>query len=281
VKLIITHRTEYKFSSRVFLEPHLLRFRPKAFPFISLEAFDFQVSPTPIGVSEGLDAENNFMCWCWFEGLHKKMSITSELVVENNNLNPFNFVIHPEHYSELPFQMDSSLSSPLQPALSKQEIGNSLLSYGKTLLDESKNLTIDFLSLLTRRIHQDFTLEVRKEGKPMAAATTFGLGRGSCRDFAWMQLQLLRNLGIATRFVSGYFYPVADVSEYELHAWVEVYLPGAGWVGFDPSHGIMAADSHVAIASSANAESTMSVTGTIRGESTSELFTKVDMQLIG
>ena len=145
------------------------------------------------------------------------------------------------------------------------------MDYGNKILKESGGKTIDFISMLTQSIHRDFKLEIREEGKPHWPDETFIFGKGSCRDLAWMQIQLLRHLGFAARFVSGYFYPIVEDPEFELHAWVEVYIPGAGWIGFDPSHGLMASNSHIPIASSAQHEKTMTVTGNIRGSATSKL----------
>ena len=139
---------------------------------------------------------------------------------------------------------------------------------------------IPFLTNLTTKIHDDFILESRQEGIPFAPDKTFEIKNGSCRDLVWMQIQLLRHMGIAAKFVSGYFYLPLENSEFELHAWLEVFLPGAGWIGFDPSHGILAGNSHIPIASSTHFENTMTVTGTIRGEATSDLISKVMIELV-
>ena len=109
------------------------------------------------------------------------------------------------------------------------------------------------------------------EGRPYHPNKLFQLKSGSCRDLAWMQIQLLRNLGFAGRFVSGYFYLDAENPEFELHAWLEVFIPGAGWIGLDPSHGMLAGDAHIPVASSSNYENTMPVSGSVRGSANSTL----------
>ncbi len=121
---------------------------------------------------------------------------------------------------------------------------------------------------------------MRLTGNPHHPNELFRLKTGSCRDFAWMQIQILRNLGFAARFVSGYFYLDAESPEFELHAWIEVFVPGAGWIGLDPSHGILAGNAHIPVASSANYQNTMPVSGTVRGEATSKLKTELQIELV-
>jgi transglutaminase-like putative cysteine protease len=139
------------------------------------------------------------------------------------------------------------------------------------LLVESDNETVAFLVALTRQIHRDFILEVRPVGDTLYALTTFNLKRGACRDLAWMQVQMLRAKGIAARFVSGYLYLPDSEGQHDLHAWVEAYLPGAGWLAFDPSHGVVCGSSYVPVSSSFHFENTMAVSGTIRGNAQTEL----------
>ena len=114
-----------------------------------------------------------------------------------------------------------------------------------------------------------------KPGEPFHPDKTFELKSGSCRDLSWMEIHLLRNMGIASRFVSGYFYLPLEKEGFDLHAWVEVFIPGAGWIGFDPSHGMVAGASHIPVASSAHYDNTMAVTGAVRGSASSELETKL------
>jgi transglutaminase-like putative cysteine protease len=222
-----------------------------------------------------MDVEGNFFHLCWFEGLHSKLEFTSTLIVDSSDYDPFNFIIYPNEFLEVPFEFGEEEQKLLAPALERQQINSPLLDYGNKILEESGGKTVDFIAMLTRSIHRDFKLEIREEGKPHSPDETFILGRGSCRDLAWMQIQLLRHIGMAARFVSGYFYPIVEDPEFELHAWIEVYIPGAGWIGFDPSHGLMAGNSHIPIASSAHYENAMTVTGNIRGSAASKLSTSL------
>lgn len=276
----IDHQTHYKFSSEVFLEPHHLRFRLKTSPHIKLQFFELRIEPEPAGISEQLDAENNLIHLCWFEGMHRNLTIQSTMRVLAHDYNPFNFIISPSSFTEIPFSYSSPWKKLLIPSLHTEKIATPLLQYGKKIQSDSNNNTIDFLANLNRHIHEDFNLETRDTGTPYHPDTSFKLQSGSCRDLAWMEIHLLRQMGIAARFVSGYFYLEVDTPVFELHAWVEVFLPGAGWIGFDPSHGIIAGNSHIPVASSAHFENTMAVSGTIRGNASSELETDLEIQVI-
>jgi transglutaminase-like putative cysteine protease len=280
MRLKIVHASVYEFGSEVFLEPHQLRFKPKNTPNLNVESYSLQISPTPEGISESTDIENNFFHFCWFEGMHHKLSVHSELVVNTKAYNPFDFIIYPNEYFRFPFEYSGKLKALLYPSLLAEQIDHALKDYGQSVLRASTSATVDFLIALTKQIHEDFTVHIREEGSPLEPDETFSLRRGSCRDLTWMQIQLLRQMGMAARFVSGYFYPAAEEPQFELHAWVEVYIPGAGWIGFDPSHGIMAGNAHITIASSAHYENAMTIAGTIRGSATSKLHTELAIDKI-
>ncbi|WKN43284.1 transglutaminase family protein [Tunicatimonas pelagia] len=277
-RLKIVHETAYKFSSEVFIEPHYLRFKPRVTPHNKLESFAIDISSTPTGLSELIDAENNLVHFCWFSGRHEKLSIRSESVVRLEDNNPFDFILFPDRYFDLPFDYLPHLKDVLLTALKTRNIYFPLIEYGYQVLLDSDHKTLSFMTALTNQIHHDFTLETRLEGEPLEPGITFDLKKGSCRDLSWMLIQLLRHMGIATRFVSGYFFVESEHPEPELHAWVEVYLPGAGWVGFDPSNGLLAGSSHVPICSSSRYENTMPVSGSFRGDAASELITSLSME---
>lgn len=276
----IIHKTEYLFSEKVFLEPHYLRFKPKITPFSALDSFDLQLSVTPAGFSEQTDVENNIIHLYWFDGLHESLIIQSEAIVIVKEHNPFNFIFYPLSYASLPFSYSESVKTLLQPALSVTEISHDLIEYGEKIKKASSSDTLQFISNLTSKIHDDFVVETRLIGMPYEADKTFKLKKASCRDLSWMQIQLLRHMGIAARFVSGYYYIDIENPEFELHAWVEVFLPGAGWIGLDPSNGILTGNSHITISTSALPENTMPVTGTIRGDATSELSSNLIIQVL-
>ena len=276
----IIHETEYEFSEAVFLEPHYLRFKPKNTPHLELESHSLKLSIQPAGISEQMDAENNYVHFSWFEGMHKKIHIRSEAILKSNPYNPFNFLIYPLGLNTIPFLYEEPLQKLLENYMTTLPINAALVAYGNEILAATNKGTIPFLTELTKRIHADFIVESREEGIPFKADETFGYKKGSCRDLVWMQMQLLRTLGIASRFVSGYYYVDVESPQYELHAWTEVYLPGAGWIGFDPSNGIVTAHTHIAVASSSHYIHTMPVSGTVRGKATSKLSTTLVIEVL-
>ena len=249
-------------------------------PISTLNRTPSELSVTPVGISEQLDAEDNFVHFCWFEGIHKKIVIRSEALVESRPYNPFNFLVYPLYFNTVPFTYSKRLVDLLQPYLTAERIDSELLRYGNTILASKKNDTLTFLTALTTQIHDDFVVASREEGVPFEPDKTFRLKKGSCRDLVWMQIQLLRTLGIAARFVSGYYYVDVEDPEYELHAWTEVFIPGAGWMGFDPSNGIITGHTHIAVASSSHYVNTMPVSGTVRGDATSELKTNLVIEVL-
>jgi len=276
----IIHETEYEYASEVFLEPHYFRFKPKTTPYSELQNFSLTVSPEPQGISEQSDAESNTVYFSWYEAMHRKLSIRTVSRIAIKPYNPFNFLLSPTAVNQIPFSYSEDLLQVLKPSLDPQDIDLSLKAYGEQALRIAKNNTLNFLSEFTTNIHNDFTLEIREEGEPYPPNETFRLKTGSCRDLAWMQIQVLRQLGIASRFVSGYFYVDVEEAKYELHAWTEVFLPGAGWIGFDPSNGIRTTNTYFPICNSANYENTMPVSGSVRGDATSSLTTSLEIKVI-
>ena len=276
MKFNIIHKTVYVFSEDVFLEPHYFRFKPKDGLHSKVIDYYLDLYPKPSGIAEQTDVENNIVHFCWFDGMIKELVINSSSTVEIEDYNPLGFILHPQQYFEMPFVYPDGLIDMLQPTLKGKAIPDNLKAYVQELLAISNHKTIDFITNLNRKIHSDFTIESREIGEPYKPGQTFDYKIGSCRDLSWMLIHLLRDMGIASRFISGYFYPIVDNPHFELHAWVEVFLPGAGWIGLDPSNGIMTGMSHIPISSSAHYENTMPVTGSVRGSAssvlTSELF---------
>jgi len=276
----IIHETEYEFSKAVFLEPHYLMFKPKNRQHLNLESYSLELSIKPAGISEQLDAEDNIVHFCWFEGMHKNIVIRSEATVNSRPYNPFNFLIYPLYFNSIPFSYSDAIIVLLQKYLTAEPIGKELHLFGKTILASINNDTLSFLTALTIQIHDDFVVASREEGVPYEPDKTFHLKKGSCRDLVWMQIQLLRTMGLASRFVSGYYYVDVENPQYELHAWTEVFLPGAGWIGFDPSNGIITGNTHIAVASGSHYLNTMPISGTVRGDATSELKTKLVIEVL-
>ncbi len=280
MKLKIIHETTYNFTSEVFLEPHYFRFKPKTTPHINVSGFKIKIKPNPVGLSSQVDAENNQVDFAWFDGLHSKLYVRAESFVDIKDYNPFNFLIYPIAFNTLPINYPDSKKRVLKAALTPEKLSEELNEYAEKIIHASQSNILKFITDLTIQIHNDFSIEYRHFGEPLDPNETFTFKKGSCRDITWMQIHVLRSFGIASRFVSGYFYIDSDQSDYELHAWVEVFIPGAGWLGFDPSHGIIASRQHIPVTSSVNFTETMPVTGTVRGDATSHLSTDLSIEMI-
>jgi transglutaminase-like putative cysteine protease len=274
----IIHETTYSFSDEVFLEPHYLRFRPKQTPFIDVTSFSIALKSEPEGHRVIEDEEHNVIDFCWFEKLTKRFTIHAESSLQTKEYNPFNFIIHPDSFNTMPFTYSEHQSQILHASLQKSVLAPELVDYANAILETSHFNTVTFITNLTIQIHKDFSVEYREDGPPLSPMHTFDIKKGSCRDLSWMQINLLRNLGIASRFVSGYFYFDMEKPTYELHAWIEVFIPGTGWLGFDPSHGILTGNTHFPVASSSIAENTMPVSGGIRGSATSVMSTQLTIE---
>ncbi|WP_158969148.1 transglutaminase family protein [Paraglaciecola sp. L3A3] len=274
----IIHETTYSFSDEVFLEPHYLRFRPKQTPFIEVTNFSIALKSTPEGHRVIEDEEHNVIDFCWFEKLTNSFTIHAESSLHTKEYNPFDFIVHPDSFNKIPFSYSEQQSQILHASLQTSLLDQELMDYANSIIVTSYFNTVTFITNLTIQIHKDFVVEYREDGPPLTPENTFQIKKGSCRDLSWMQINLLRNLGIAARFVSGYFYFETEKPVYELHAWVEVFIPGTGWLGFDPSHGILTGNTHFPVASSAIPENTMPVSGGIRGSATSQLMTHLRIE---
>lgn len=249
-------------------------------PYLSLLAFDLKVSPSPQGIHENLEEENNLIHFSWFQGLTTELTIQASSLILLKDYNPLGFLVYPAFYGTVPFQYSDTEKIRLYAALIPLKLQQPLINFGETILKASNSDTVAFLLNLTKQIKLEFEVRSRDEGPPRDPDTTFQLKEGSCRDLAWMQIHLLRHFGIASRFVSGYYYIEPAQEAFDLHAWVEIFLPGAGWMGADPSNGMLTTQLHIPIVSSAFYEQTMPVSGTTRGEAKSVLKTEVTISTI-
>jgi transglutaminase-like putative cysteine protease len=280
MKLNIRHQTFYAFSSEVFLEPHYLRLYPRATPYTDVLEYTIKISPEPTGLSLQEDEEGNFVHFCWFENMTRALTVETEAVIDSKSFNPFNFLVYPGELNKFPFSYTETQKILLHTFLQPVAVSADLLDYGKHV-DTGPNFdVIHFLANLTRKIHSDFVLVYREEGAPLHPDTTFMHKTGSCRDLTWMQMNMLRTWGFASRFVSGYFYFEMDTPSFELHGWLEVFVPGVGWIGLDPSHGIITGNSHIPLVACATVELSLPLSGTYRGSASAELSTKVSISEI-
>jgi len=277
--LNITHLTKYTYSDAVPLNPHSIYLYPLPRKHASLLKYDLKVSPSPVDVQQRFSIENNPFYLAWFIGEHASLSIEVSLQIEIKPFNPFSFVIDADFiksytqsldFSKLYKEEEMMLLTPSLALVEGLDFGDFVVQLRKDHPDP-----INFLVAITEKIHAKWEHTIRYEENLWSPDKTFAAHEGSCRDLSWMLMQMLRQVGLGTKFVSGYaFNPELDEGN-DLHAWVEVYLPGAGWVGIDPSLGLFTDEHYIPLASSSIPRFTLPVSGTYGGTATSELYTEV------
>ena len=260
----ISHQTIYSFSQPVILKPHLLRLRPRCDRFNHLQSFSLSVLPLCQGSSDFVDLDGNNLIKLWFNQATSKLSIQTSAKVETSCTNPFAYLLEPWATS-LQFDYPSSLLKQLEPYL--QPYGfvtdSSALELAQEIVMSTQGNTLNFLFELNQRIYQDCKYTIRDTGQPFPPGVTWRTKQGSCRDYAVLFMDVCRAVGIAARFVSGYQEGDAQQQSRDLHAWVEVYLPGAGWRGYDPTLGLIVSDRHIPLAASAIPKYAAAVEGTV------------------
>jgi transglutaminase-like putative cysteine protease len=262
----INHTTEYCFTRPVFFEPHQLRFCPRSDGSQRLIRFDLHIEPTPAGVTQALDVEGNVLTMAWFDDVHERMVLRATSEVETLRENPFDFLLTPTN-QRLPIAYQPWEAAQLGPALRRTAPihVDPARELAEQLREASRGEVVPFLARLTETICNRFKVIHREQGGPWAPATTIEQRQGACRDLAVLWIDICRSVGLAARFVSGYQEGDAEQDKRHLHAWAEVYLPGAGWRGFDPTHGLAVADRHVTIAAATDPPHAAPVSATYRG----------------
>ena len=235
MKYTITHRTTYTYASAVCLNPHVLRLQPRSDGFQHLYSYDLQVNPTPQGQNSILDIEGNLLTRCWWSNNPTQfLEVNAVSKVETLCDNPFNYLLEP-WANRLPFDYPTALAEHLQPYLTPTHLGSLASDPAATQLAQEIAHAVNwnpihFLGELNQRIYRNMRYQVREEGDPQPPSITWMQQSGTCRDFVVLFMAACRAVGLAARFVSGY--EQGDPAyEQMLHAWAEVYLPGAGWRG--------------------------------------------------
>lgn len=257
----IRHQITYSYTQSVNLKPHTLRLRPRCDGMQSLHAFSLRVDPQPSGISEINDLDGGAI-QVWFQTATQHLTIEASAVVETHRLNPYNFLLVP-WATQLPIDYASSLATQLQPYLQPvgQAFDPTIVQLAQAIYQKVEGNTLLFLSTLNQKLYSTCEYVWREEGNPLLPGITWQQQRGSCRDIAVVFMEACRVVGLATRFVSGYQEGDLELGNHDLHAWVEVYLPGGGWQGYDPTLGLAVADRHVTLVANAFASYTTPVTG--------------------
>jgi uncharacterized protein (DUF2126 family) len=271
IHVALNHVTRYRYDRAIALSPQVVRLRPAPHARTPVHAYSLKVAPEKHFVNWQQDAQSNWLARFVFPEKTRELSIEVDLVAEMSVINPFDYFLEP--YAEsFPFQYEPAQLHELESYLKKIP----LTPLFKAYLDEiprAPKKTNDFLVDLNRQLAKDVRYIVRMEAGVQSPEETLALASGSCRDSGWLLVQILRHLGIAARFVSGYLIqltpdvksldgpsgPPADFTD--LHAWCEAYLPGAGWVGLDPTSGLLAGEGHLPLACTPEPASAAPVTG--------------------
>jgi transglutaminase-like putative cysteine protease len=259
----IKHQTRYRYSGPVRLSPQLLRFHPREDGAQRVIDHQLNVAPAPQGKNEHIDLEGNRVTQVWFEHETDHLDIAVSMQVETLRTNTFDFILASEA-ATLPINHEHDLICA-RAYLERIEPDDAVTAFAAELSLAAERYTLSFLDRLSRRLFSEFTQIHRDMGKPQSPAFTLQSRRGACRDLAVLFVDCCRAEGIAARFASGYQMGNLKSERRHLHAWPEVYLPGAGWRGFDPTHGEAVADTHVTVAAAASARDTMPVSGIFNG----------------
>ncbi len=271
IRVAIHHHTRYIYDRPVSLSPHTFRLRPAVHSRTPVEAYSLKIRPEGHFLNWQQDPFGNFLARVVFPEKVRELTVDVEVIADMTVINPFDFFID-EDAGHVPFRYEEALRKQLQPYLEVTEQGP-LLQRWLSGVDRSPQGTVDFLVALNRRLWQDIQYSIRMEPGVQSCEETLQRAVGSCRDSGWLLVQILRHLGLAARFVSGYLVQLtADVKSLDgpsgpehdftdLHAWAEVYVPGAGWLGLDPTSGLFAGEGHIPLACTPDPASAAPVTG--------------------
>jgi len=254
----LNHVTHYKYDRLVNLGPQVIRLRPAPHCRSKIISYSLKVEPADHYINWQQDPFANYQGRLVFEEKTREFKVTVDLVVEMAVYNPFDFFLEPSA-EKYPFKYENLLKQELAPYLAADHLTKRLKAC-LARIDRRKRRSIDFLVDVNQMVHQDISYLIRMEPGVQTPDETLKLGSGSCRDSAWLMVQLLRHCGLAARFVSGYLIQLkpdvksldgpsgTEVDFTDLHAWCEVYLPGAGWVGLDATSGLLAGEGHIPLA---------------------------------
>jgi uncharacterized protein (DUF2126 family)/transglutaminase-like putative cysteine protease len=271
ILVAINHKTEYRFDRPVNMAPHTVRLRPAPHCRTPIRSYSLRIEPEQHFINWQQDPFGNYLARLVFPEKARTLSVEVDVIADMVTINPFDFFVDEYAYS-YPFGYDHQLTKELFPYLEISEQGP-LLKDWLSGVDRTPRETVYFLVDLNKQLNEDIGYIVRMEPGIQSCEETLRLGRGSCRDSGWLLVQILRHLGLAARFVSGYLVQLTpDVKSLDgpsgtdrdftdLHAWAEVYVPGAGWIGLDPTSGLFAGEGHIPLACTPAPISAAPITG--------------------
>jgi transglutaminase-like putative cysteine protease len=278
----IIHRTYYNYSNSVVLGAHNLLLRPRENHELRIESFNLKVTPKA-KIFWHIDVEDNSVAIASFTEPTQQLLVESEVVIQQYNESPLNFIVA-DYAINYPFSYEDDdkyiLSAyMILPDEQTRVLLNNWIFNVYKISDQIQTYTL--LQKLTSFINKTLTYKIREEPGVQTPSETLNLGTGSCRDFAYLFMEAVKCLGLASRFVSGYLYaPLMSSEVGSTHAWVEVYLPGGGWKGFDPTIGDIVGKDHIAVAVSRLPDNISPISGSFSGVSDSNLSVGVWVTLL-
>ncbi len=273
IHIALNHVTHYRYDRLVGLSPQLVRLRPAPHCRTRILSFSLKVLPADHFINWQQDPQANYLARLVFPDQTRELRIEVDLIAEMSVLNPFDFFLTP-YAEQFPFKYDSSERRELVPYLVKAPATPLIANY-LTGISRERCRTIDFLVAVNQRLAQDIRYVIRLAPGVQLPEETLAKRSGSCRDSAALLVQLMRHMGLAARFVSGYLIqlvpdvkaldgPVGAKEDFtDLHAWCEVYLPGAGWIGLDPTSGLLAGEGHIPLACTPEPSAAAPVSGAV------------------
>ena len=269
----IVHHTYYNFSDVVSFGPHQLRLRPRENYALHIESFSLKITPTASLLWQ-VDVEGNSLAVATFAEPATQLAIESEVIIQQYNETPLNFLVA-DYAVDYPFAYLPDDRIMLLPymAFPEPDTKNLLSEWISDLWKPDERVqTYTLLQRLGSHINQTLSYQIREEPGVQTPRQTLSKNSGSCRDFALLFMEAARCLGLAARFVSGYLHSPPSTTDFgATHAWAEVYLPGAGWKGFDPTSGEIVGSDHITVAVARLPESVPPVAGSFFGLAQSNL----------
>jgi len=264
-RVALNHQTNYKYNRRITLGPQVVRLRPAAHCRTPIVSYSLKVKPPKHFINWQQDPLGNHLARLVFPDPTDELAVEVDLIAELSAFNPFDFFLEP-YAGEFPFRYQADLARDLEPYLQNATVGP-LLENFLAGISQAPRATVNFLVDLNQAVRDEVDYEIRMEAGIQSSEETLERGRGSCRDSGWLLVEILRHLGLAARFVSGYLIQLAPDKDKndsaDLHAWAEVFLPGAGWIGLDPTSGLMAGEGHIPLACTPEASNAAPITGTM------------------